>query len=80
MKTLYDLNKGEEAFIRKLNVDDNIKLRLLDLGFINNSLVKYIYSSPSKNPRAYLVMGSVIALRNSDAKKIIIEGDNIGSN
>ena len=80
MKTLNDLKIGESAFIRKLNVDKKVKMRLLDLGFTQNSLIKCIYNSPAKNPKAYLIMGSVIALRNEDAKNIFIEGDMIGTN
>lgn len=80
MKTLDNLNIGEAAFIRDLNVDKNVKLRLLDLGFTQNALIKCVYNSPSKNPRAYLIMGSIIALRNEDAKNILIVGDNIGIN
>ncbi len=79
MKTLDSLKLNDKAYIRKLNVENKIKLRLLDLGFVENSTIKCIYTSPSKNPKAYLIMGSVIALRNEDAKNIIIEGDGIGS-
>ena len=44
-----------------------------DLGLIKNTLIKPLYKSPLNDPTAYLVRGSVIAIRNDDAKKIIVD-------
>lgn len=80
MKTLDKLNIGESGYIRNINIDKNVKSRLLDLGFIKNNKIKCIYSSPSNNPRAYIIMGSVIAIRQEEAKNILIEGEEYGTN
>ena len=58
--------------LSELNSNKDIKRRLRDLGLIKNTLIKPIYKSPLNDPVAYLIRGSVIAIRNSDAKKIIV--------
>ena len=70
--TLYDLKIGETAFVVDINTDICLKQRLRDIGLIKNSKIKVLHSSPSGNPRAYLIRGSVIALRNCDAEKITV--------
>ncbi|MFD1293136.1 DtxR family transcriptional regulator [Lutibacter holmesii] len=50
-----------------------IRRRLLDLGFVNNSLIEVDLTSPMKDPRAYLVRDTAIAIRNEQAKFILIE-------
>ncbi len=46
--------------------------RLLDLGFVNGSSVSIDLVSPMKNPVAYMVRGTAIALREDQAKYILI--------
>jgi len=70
--TLDKLPFKKNGIIKELNVKDDLKVRLLDLGFINNSKIKKLYKSPFNDPCAYLIMGSVIAIRNEDAKNIIV--------
>lgn len=50
-----------------------IRRRLLDLGFVNNTLIKVDLTSPMQDPRAYLVRDTSIAIRNEQAKFILIE-------
>ena len=69
---LYDLKIGETAIIVDINTDRGLKQRLQDIGLIKKSEIKVLHSSPCGNPRAYLIRGSVIALRNCDAQKITV--------
>lgn len=69
---LNDLKLEEKGFIKEINCDDNIKRRLLDLGLIEGTDVKLVLVSPFKDPKAYEVRGTTIALREEDAKKIYI--------
>lgn len=46
--------------------------RLLDLGFVNGSTISIDLVSPMKNPVAYMVRGTSIALREDQAKYILI--------
>lgn len=47
--------------------------RLLDLGFIPGTEIISEFSSPMKDPKAYLVRNTLIALRNDQADLILIE-------
>lgn len=46
--------------------------RLLDLGFVKGTEIKIDLNSPMKNPTAFRVKGTSIALRNDQASKILI--------
>lgn len=72
MYTLDKLKINESAFIDSIDITDNFRRRLLDLGFIKGSKITALYKSPSKNPTAYLIKGTVIAIRDEDAHKIKI--------
>lgn len=71
-KTLDNLNTGQSGLIYEINTSNYIKKRLLNLGIIKNTKIKSLYKSPFKDPTTYLVRNSIIALRNKDAKNIII--------
>lgn len=71
------------AIIDNININnENLKRRLSDLGLIKNTPIKSLYKSPLNDPKAYLIRGSVIALRKNDTKNIyvITDGDNNGTN
>ena len=75
MKTclLSNLPIGKKAKIISINCNYNIKRRLLDLGIIENSNITPVFRSPFKDPTAYLIRGTIIALRNEDTKNIIVK-------
>lgn len=72
MRTIADLNIDETGIIKELDLSGLQKTRLLDLGFTENSRVKKLMISPTGDPTAYLIKGTVIALRKEEAEKIII--------
>lgn len=47
--------------------------RLLDLGFVNGSQVEVALENPLKEPKAYNIRNTLVALRNDQADYIIIE-------
>ncbi len=69
---LSDLVPGEAAFINKIGSSE-IRQRLFDLGFIGGTKVECVARAPLGGPGAYLVRGSVIALRNSDARCVCVQ-------
>ena len=73
--TLNKLPINEIGKITKLKVKKNLKRRLQDLGLIENTIIKAMYKSPLKDPTAYQVRGSIIALRENDTKNIYISYD-----
>ncbi len=66
-KTLLAVPVGGCATIDSLTVPGLMRRRLLDLGLTPGSSVTCLYEAPSGNPKAYLIRGAVIALRNQDA-------------
>ena len=70
---LNDTTINEEYIVVNIKNKSNLTLkRLMELGIVKNTLIKSIHKSPSGNPIAYLVRGTVIALRNEDAQKITV--------
>lgn len=65
---LNDLCINENAIISNLNVKDEIRKRLLDIGFVRGSKVTKVLENI--NMGAYNVKGSIIAIRKSDTKNI----------
>ena len=80
MTNLLNLKPGEKGLVLRVEAEMGLKRRLRDIGFINGAEVMLLHISPSGDPRAYKIKGAVIALRNIDAKNIIIrkKSDNYG--
>lgn len=75
MKDLVPLNLvqvGNTCIIDSIQSPDQMRRRLLDLGFSKGTPVKCVQHSPSGDPVAYMLRGTVIALRNEDACNIIV--------
>lgn len=69
-----DLKCGEKAVVKKMNADVNIKRRLQDIGLIDGTQIECIGKSPLGDPIAFMIRGAVIAIRNEDSSKIIVDG------
>ena len=70
--TLNKLEINKTGYIKNLNCNESVKRRLLDLGLIEGTAITTLFVSPSGDPTAYEVRGSVIALRVEDASLIDI--------
>lgn len=69
---LSELRQGQKARILTIHLSDDIKRRVLDLGFACGSEVKCLGKSPLGEPTAYWIRGTVIALRKKEAKGILV--------
>ena len=70
--TLDKLPLNEYGKIEKIECIGNIKRRLLDLGLVKGTKIVPVLVSPSKDPRAFFVRGSTIAIRKEEAERIEI--------
>ena len=73
---IYPLNKvrlNNSVLIHSLNCNENIKRRLLDLGFCENTEITPLFKSFAGDPTAYEVRGSTIAIREDDSKNIYVK-------
>jgi len=69
---LSELRIGDRGHIRKVSGDEGLRKRLAELGFVAGVEVESVRKAPFKDPGAYLVRGTHISLRNSEASKIEI--------
>jgi len=70
------LNKllpGDRARVCHINTTGSMKRRLLDIGLVSGTVVECIGISPMGDPKAYLIRGAVIAIRDEDSKDISVK-------
>lgn len=71
---LSDVEISQKASVVSLK-GDGICRRLLDIGLTKGTIVECVGKSPCGDPKAFLIRGAVIAIRNDDAKKVVVEWD-----
>ena len=69
--SLCDLKKGDSLVIKEIKTGEKLRQRLLDIGIIPGTKAKCVRISPFGDPKAFLVRGTVIALRNYDSAKVL---------
>lgn len=72
---LSNLKENENAEILGISKESRgeNRRRLLDLGFVKGAEIRIDLPGPLQNPRAYLIKGTSIALREDQASKILIK-------
>lgn len=70
---LSELELHQKGKILDINCKNSIKRRLLDLGMVKGTEVIPVLISPSGDPRAFEVRGTLIAIREDDTKLIEVE-------
>lgn len=73
------LPPGESAYVTSIGTGPDMARRLTDLGLIPGTRVTCLIRSPAGDPRAYLIRGALIALRNSDARHIFLQTEALTS-
>lgn len=63
---------GQTARVSRLEAGPGIRRRLLDIGLTEGAAATCLFASPSGDPRAYLVRGAIIALRDEDARTVCV--------
>ncbi len=71
--TLDLLQPGERTILRELNNQGSMRRRLRELGFVEGTSIQCVGRSPGGDPKAYLVRGTVIALRRDDCKFVLVD-------
>lgn len=71
--SLYDAPIGSKVIIKKVLSKGSIRRRLLDIGLTPGTIVQSCFSNPGRNLIAYMIRGALIAIRDDDAKNILIE-------
>ena len=72
IQPLCTLREGEQAVVRTLCLHGAIRCRLQDMGLIPGATVTCLQRSSGGDPIAYEICGAAVALRNRDAKMILV--------
>lgn len=70
---LNQLEPGEGGRVLGFTENAPMKRRLQDLGIVEGIPIKCLFKSPMKDPKAYLIMKTTIAIRDKDAREVLIE-------
>lgn len=70
--TLADLVPGEKGAIEAINTQGSLRQRLMDLGLIPGTQIQTRFVSRQGDPVAYSVRGTVLALRLSTARNVVV--------
>ncbi|HJA58711.1 MAG TPA: ferrous iron transport protein A [Firmicutes bacterium] len=73
MKPLSDLPAGSLAAVCAVGGGTHLSRRLLDYGIVEGTDIQVLQKSLCGDPTAYLVRGTVVAIRRDDAKEIMVE-------
>ncbi|HJD23537.1 MAG TPA: ferrous iron transport protein A [Firmicutes bacterium] len=71
--TLNRIRRGETARVKALKSAGSMRRRLLDIGLVEGTRVECVQRSPAGDPVAYLIRGAVIALREEDSSRVLVE-------
>ena len=72
MFSLSDLRPGQRATVQALNTTGAMRRRLLDLGLIEGTGVECLGRAPAGDPAAFLIRGTVIAIRDADSRGVLL--------
>lgn len=67
------LPKGKKGKVSLMTTKGINRRRMLDLGLILGTEVEALQRSPSGDPTAFHIRGTVIALRSDESKNIMVE-------
>lgn len=71
--TLDQCKIHHQYIIKNIAASTKTYRHLQHLGFWENTIIQCLYTAPAKTPVAFLVQGSVIALRRNDLKRIHVQ-------
>lgn len=70
--TLDQLRLGDQAKLERLDLPEDVALRLMELGFLPGHNIVPAGSAPGGEPRVYRVDGSEVALRRETAAHMYV--------
>ena len=75
IKTLDSLNEKESGKILSIKVEGELKKRLLGMGLVKGTTIRFERTAPFGDPIEIKVKGYLLSLRKEDAKNIDVEID-----
>ena len=75
MCNLNELKINQKAKVTKVLAKGKLRRRFIDIGIIDDTEIECIAISPQGDPKAFLIRGSLFAIRNKDSA--LIKGGDI---
>ncbi len=72
-RTLDQLRIGEKGTILDVQGDDELSIRLMEMGLIEGESVERIGQAPFGDPLEYSIQGYRLSLRIAEAARVLIE-------
>jgi len=72
-RTLEDLKINEKGIVDEVMATGMLRSRLLDLGFTSGTEIEKTMIAPSGDPASFRIRNTTIALRNDEARKILLK-------
>lgn len=69
---LTQIEPGETVIVEEIPKENAVMQRLRDLGLTEGMAITCVGRSPFGDPSAYLILGSVFALRREDCRGILV--------
>ena len=73
MLPLSSLKPGQQAIITRLPVDEQLAMRLREMGLLLGTTVTFIRSAPLGDPMEFRLRGFELSIRNADAAQVLGE-------
>lgn len=73
MKTLFDMQPGQKAVVKKVHGEGNLRQRILDMGILRGAELEMIKKAPLGDPIEFKVKGYDLSLRQSEASLVEVE-------
>lgn len=67
---LHEAKIMSKVKVINISAKGELRRRFFDLGIIEDTEIKVLFESPFKDPRAYLIRGTIIALREEEGDYI----------
>ncbi len=72
-RKMADLQEGEAGVIERIDLKDDLAVRLMEMGFLPGTSVTAARCAPGGDPRVFRVDGSEIALRKETAAQLLLK-------
>ncbi len=69
---LSDLPLGKQATVEAVNGSEDLRRRLLEMGFCNRTIVTAIRRAPFGDPIEYSLRGYYVSLRKDEARCVLV--------
>ncbi len=72
IKRLSDLNVGDEADVISVAGNDELRIKIMEMGVTSNTKVKIIKKAPLNDPIAISIRGYDLTLRKNEADVVLV--------